>query len=447
DLGMTGESLALLAARYDADHAEFGISHAMPVAVDILGLLARYPGLEAVYPLMQAFDMCAAFHPRRDKRPVPESVDPGDDVDAAGDRLLALVEGEEVAQAEALLRGALARGWDRATVEPWFYRANAHHFIGFGHGLIYTTKAFDLLEVVGWEHAAEILPGVLVSIINQTREERLPEWRWFRVRLAALEPRLDALYGQARSNRSSDTGSLVSTLVDGAREEAFDAITDAVERGVSLVAIVDALSVASSERLMRFDHGIDADHTIQNGWLTVTHILTYVNAVRSALSRFDSPDLLRYLYFAARQVQHHEALDLAPEARLGDRGSVRDTLGACRGLVEGAVRSGDAQQALDALAGFVHAGGTVATLRPFCEDLALNDARVEPIRVAHLLKTGVAAFEEHEALASAGPPGALRPIQSFLRFAASPMRERNVQARSYEAIRFIVHGKVPRTLA
>ena len=65
------------------------------------------------------------------------------------------------------------------------------------------------------------------------------------------------------------------------------------------------------------------------------------------------------------------------------------------------------------------------------------------IEPGHLIKTTVAAFDERAAMQ--GPRRDL-PVLAVVRLFASPVRERRVRRACHEAIRFLVDGKVPRTL-
>jgi hypothetical protein len=441
-LGVKPEEIAFQAARYDAEHAEFGTTHALPVAVDVLPYLERYQGARAVYPLMQALEMAAEPHIRRPSRPTPEPADPGPDPAHAGRHLAELVENEDQEAAEALLRGALSLGWARDVIEPWLYATCTRHFLDFGHALIYQVKVFDLLDGVGWQHAPDLLPAHLVRIINSTREDLLPEWQWFRNKMSNVEPHLPQLYAAQQRTTHGEVGNLADVLLDGSREQAFDTITDSLERSVPLVDMVNALTVAASERMLRFNISIDSDHSVQEGWLDVTHLLTYSNALRHAVQRHRHPQVLRAIYHAARFINNAKTLDLPPTQRLETRATTTGSLAD----LSTALDSRDPQTALNILNTHVAGNDDLTTLRAFCEDLALTDNLTRPIVVAHLIKTCAAAFEETKRLQTAGHPNASHPLRAFIRLAASPIRERRVSRLSHEAIRFVEEGKVPRTL-
>ena len=385
-------NLALLAARFDAEYAEYGSTHTLPVAADVCSMLRLFPGLEAALPLMQALELASETSVRRPKRPVTPAAEPGNDPRRAGALLREHVEAERCEEAEALLRGALDKGWGRPFIEPWLLELSTDHFLGFGHALIFTVKAFDLLETVGWEHAAEILPGLLVAIVSQTREDALPEWLWFRERMAAIEPRLATWWtakDTARPASQAEHKALVEAVLDGSRIEAFDAIHEALERNLAIHEIVDALSVAASERILRFNVAVDRDSTVQEGWLDVTHLLTFVNATRHALIRYDSANGLKWLFQAARFIHGAKPLDEEAARNRGDSPAA-----ASLEQLGDAIRNGDTRKALEIARGYLAAARDTDEIERLCQHLTLEDRVVRPIFVAHLIKTCQAAFDE-----------------------------------------------------
>jgi hypothetical protein len=440
------QRLAVEAARFDAERAEYGSTHALAVAADVLPLLSRYSGTAAALPLMQVLDLASENNVRRPVRPLAEPVDPGVDPVAAGRRLRELVEREDGEAAEALLRGALARGYGRAELEPWLYGPCCDHFLSFGHPLIYTVKVFDLLEEVGWEHAPAILPGHLRGIVDATREDTLPRWQAFVRRLAACEGELSRWWAAAPTGGTAAElpperrQAWWSALVDGDRDAAFDAVQEALEAAVAPTAIADVIAAAAAARLLRLDLAIDADPTVQDGWLDVTHTLTFASAVHAAVQRYRDPTALRLLFYAMRFVNNARALDVDPvpplPAASGEVVSLAE--------VTAAIEARDPAAAVTRTAAYLAAHGPDHALRHACEDLPLHDLYTRPIIVAHAIKTGRVAFEVAARLR--GTPWADLPILAFVRFAAAPLRERAVGQVVFEAQRLVVEGKVPRTL-
>lgn len=449
DLGVTPEELALGAARFDAARAEFGTTHVLPVARDVLEYTSRYHGVEAALPLMQVMELAAESNVRRPVREAPAPRDPGDDAAAAGARLRTLIENEEIAGAEALLRGALRKGWGRDVVQAWFLDLCADHFLDFGHALIYTIKACDLLDVAGWQYAEDILPALLYRIAVATREDNLPPWSAFRARLGEIEPGFAELLAQQRSAPPADwdRGAFLGLVLDGKDADMFEAMAASLALGVPVRTLVDALSVAAGERLGRFDTRHDRDVGVQDGWLFVTHLLTYANAVRYAMERHASPRALKHLFFLARFLNKAKPLDLPAEGRgLLAKVRLRETQTDALAQIVQHVREKKTPEAVSLVLKYLRRKRDVGCLRDALLDLALDDgAATRPIIVAHMIKMTVAAFDEHGHLEA--DPMREHPVLGLVRFLASPVVERFVGRASHEAIQFVVHGRVPRVLS
>ncbi len=443
-LGVSAPRLAIESARINADRAEYGATHALPVATDILPLLPRFPGPKAVLPLMQTYDLTVEDCALRPLRPRPAPVDPGDDPDAAGAKLQRLVEAEDGEAAEALLRGALARGWGREIVEPWLYGPCCAHFLSFGHPLIYQVKVFDLLEAAGWDHADVVLGGHLRGIVNATREDTLPRWHSFSQRLAASEADLPrwsagtAPGGYIQAIAPADQQRWWQAIVDGDRDAAFDAVAQALAAGTSPTAIADLIAAAAAVRLLRFDVAIDHDPKIQAGWLDLTHTLTFAVATRDALLRYRDPAGLRLLFFAARFVNNAQTLDAQPAV------DVEPAAGASLAGIAAAIAAHDPATCVARTAGYLAVHGPDAALQQLADDLPLQDHYTRPIFAAHGIKLSRSVFEVATRLR--GTPWADLPVLALFRFAAAPLRERAIAQLAHEAQRLVVDGKVPKVL-
>ena len=154
--------------------------------------------------------------------------------------------------------------------------------------------------------------------------------------------------------------------------------------------------------------------------------------------------MLTLLYFGTRIINATKSLD-RPEAERFSLDGGEEDHASLEDCVQ-ATSAGRPQAALDALSGCLRAGARISALRSWAEDLALNDELTRPLVVGHLIKTTCAAFDEHVVLEAAGSDQALRPVQALVRLAASPIRERRVARVTHEALRFVVDGKVPRSL-
>jgi len=428
-LDVPPSAIAAAIAAFDAARGEYGADHAVAVAADVLAI-ARRRG-DAALPLLVAADVASEASVRRPPRArgaVPAQVDLA--------AFTACLAAEDAPGAEAVLAAACAQGRARDAF-AWLLERACDHFVDFGHQLIFPTKLHELLEATGWEHAGAILPGLGFALAMGTREDVLPEWSWFRARLAGVD--LAQLHATPpRDVTQPELLDLAATITDGARTAAFDAITAALAGGVPPARICDALVLGASARILRFDPALDRDPTVQHGWLDVTHVLTYAHAARATLALLPSPAALRPLYFAARFVNVSGGLDGAPATAPAERPD--DPL---RATIAAVLRR-DAPAAVQ-LTGLAIAAGETAALGEALEDLALEVAGVRPIIVAHLVKTIRAAWAEHAELAAAGDAARL-PLLACVRFVASPITERRTARLVHEAERFLIEGKVPRVL-
>ena len=396
---VTPADLLAFGAAWDADRGEYGPSHTAALAGALLGWFDAPPeGIDPrahpVQLVTEVLDLAARAVVGLPLRARPEPELPGPNAVA---QLAARVEAEDAAGAEALVRGMVAAGWDRTALAAALYTVLAAHFLDFGHPLIYVKKTLDLLEAAGPRHTDSLLGGLLYGIVCGTREDTLPPWAGFRKRWAAFE----AGGGPARALAAPrvalpDVRALRAALAEGTPAEAFAAAAAALEAG-AWDAVQDALVLAGATRLARFDPAHDADPSVNEGWLDVTHRLTVASAAR-------------------------EAASIAPGA------AVRILLATVQFVAMAKPLDGPAEPLPPA--------PPLADLRA----RVLADRSGRAIFFAHDAKTLVAADYESARL---GDP---LPMQAVARFLAHPARERPIQRLAHEAVRLVADGKPPRSL-
>ena len=437
EAGVASEHIAAHVAAYDGRRAEYGSTHALPVAADVARFFVRYPGADALYALAPAIDMCGDANRRLPERESARAValDPAQ----AGDELRRAVEAEDAVHAEGILLGAFAAGLDRATIEAWLYAALSDHFLDFGHALIYLVKSQELLDRAGDEFARDVHRGQLHGIVLGTREDTLPYMRSFSERLGEREHELDALYARATRDAVVDPTQLRDTVLDGSPAEAFDILWEALGRGASPGSLARALVGAGAHRLLRFDDRLDRDPLIAESWLWATHRFTFASAVRNAVERFRSPDALRFLVQAVAFINTGRRMDLPAERR-----AVIEPVEATAAEVVAAIGERDPRAAQARALGFLRAHEDISELRTAIEDLCLRDPLVRPIVVAHAIKTAVAGFEEYAALQ--GHPDREVALLAAVRFLASPVVERRVHQAATTSLRWVVDGKMQEKL-
>ncbi len=392
------------AVAYGAPRADFGWGHAIASLTDCLAMTDRYAGDERALPIVQALAGVAEEERDRPVNPLPDPLRelPGD----PRAEFRRLVEAEELEPAQAVLLGALEDGYEAGDIRPWFTDVVSDHLLSYGHGAIYAQKAFQLLERLGWERAGTVLPYLVPTIVYGTREDKLPYMKLFHRGLAQLD--LDELAEAASTPDPhwEDDGRLLAALLGPDRTEAALAAGAALRAGAGVDRLLDSVTTAVSERLLRYDVTGERDFHDDFGWLDITHGMTYANAVRWHAERAPiNADVVRlalWTVFLANWTGRHEW----------------HTAVAWRDEIE--PRSADLRAYGESL-----------------QDEALLDGTSAFIVHAHAVKTSVAAT--HEALRM----GSSLPLDATARFMAAPKLERFVAATVTRSIDFL-SGKAPR---
>ena len=195
--------------------------------------------------------------------------------------------------------------------------ATDHAFLDGGHTLDFINKACELLDLVGWQHAATILPSLTPVLARSTRSEELNSWRHPNDLIALLDPvfgRLDEIFALAGSNaewRAPD--GMIERLLGDDPESIVDALTEALECGAPPVAVSQAVVYAAALRVAHF-------HTSNEfgDWISVLHTFTYVNATHQLMRRAPSAELLRGVYHGAMSLYLNRFLNM-PAARLPEQ--------------------------------------------------------------------------------------------------------------------------------
>jgi hypothetical protein len=203
-------------------------------------------------------------------------------------------------------------------------------FADGGHALDFTNKAFECLDLIGWEHADGVLPTVIGQMVAARGAEEATAWRQ-PIDLVALcadaAAELPGLFAAASGKRAwSDHAALAQALLGDDAIAIIDAVKAAITDGASATDLGRSLAYAGALRLARF--GSANEH---GDWETALHVFTYANAVHQMLKRVGTKD--RDPSEAVRGVLHGAmALYLArylnvPPARIpGDNGEPLDDL-------------------------------------------------------------------------------------------------------------------------
>jgi nitrite reductase/ring-hydroxylating ferredoxin subunit len=273
-----------------------------------------------------------------------------------------------------------------------------------GHSLDFINKAFECLDLIGWQNAADVLPSVVGQITAARGAEERTAWRQPVDLVALCEkagrqlPGLFAVHG--RAHFWSDHAALADNLLGDDPAAIIDALTAAASAGASPADIGRALAYAAALRVARF--GTANEHS---DWETAHHVFTYANAVHQVLKRIgdDVADgdngieavrgllhgamalyLARYLNVppASLPGEHGDRLDDPPEAEEQIRTALFDAL--------------DRQQQIDAAARLVArhlrlGHSSEALIASLAHALLREDAGFHAYQ---MLEAGVRQFQE-----------------------------------------------------
>jgi len=404
--------------RFGSPRADYGVGHEMASAADCLSMVDQYKGLERALPLTQALDGIAE---ETRGRPLAQRHYAREGIDFA-----AAVESENLDDAGAALMHAIEGGQSIEAVRNVFIDVVGRHHLNYGHGAIYTQKAFELLDRAGWERAADLLPHLLTALVYGTREDTLPYMRKTIREIDALDTHALVAPGLERDPQWAGREELVETLLNSSEAPITDVVA-AITAGAGIEGVLDAVSLATSHRILRYDIDIEDDLSYEFGWLDITHGLTYSRAARWAWSLNPSAATVRlalfavFLCFDTGRAERRRGIATSGSAEHRDDGDL-----------EHAILGGHVDESIAIALGGDRSDTAMALART-----SLADGAGSFIVVAHLVKMARAAAEEAEATESN------LPLAAAARFAAAPRRERFVARSVAEAIEFIESGQPP----
>jgi nitrite reductase/ring-hydroxylating ferredoxin subunit len=201
-------------------------------------------------------------------------------------------------------------------------------FADGGHSLDFINKAFECLDLVGWEQAGDVLPTVVGQMVTARGAEESTAWRQpedlvtLCQTTAAELPNLFAA-GRGRG-RWSDHAALAHLLLGDNAVAIVVALKAAIRAGAAPTDLGRSLAYAAALRVARFGNANE-----HSDWETAHHVFTYANAVHQMLKRIEIANQDGHLE-AMRGILHGAmALYLArylnvPPARIpGDSGEDR----------------------------------------------------------------------------------------------------------------------------
>src|SRR6202007_2279965 len=205
--------------------------------------------------------------------------------------------------AERTLLTAIAVGFSPAELaDALFAAASERAFADTGHSLDFINKAFECLDLVGWQHAAALLPTVVGQIVAARGAEESTAWRQPADLVALCEEstsELADLFGAGRGSREwLGHAALAQELLGDDPARIVDALKEAIRAGAAPAELGQFLAYAAALRVARFGNANE-----QADWDTAHHVFTYANAVHQMLKRIGTGSIDTHVT-AVRGVLH-----------------------------------------------------------------------------------------------------------------------------------------------
>jgi nitrite reductase/ring-hydroxylating ferredoxin subunit len=294
------------------------LANLLPVLPEEEAYLALFHGARRV-----AAD-CDGEAPRRERAPLGSRPDP-----AALKRWLRRwtnVRHREAA--ERTLLTAIAADLSPAVLADALLAADTERaFADTGHSLDFINKAFECLDVIGWEHAAAVLPTVVGQMVAARGAEESTAWRQ-PVDLIALcdeaANQLPQLFAAGRGVRDwFEHAALARELLGDDPVKIIDALKAAIRAGAAPTDLGRSLAYGAALRVARF--GTANEH---GDWETAHHVFTFSNALDQMLRRVRSANSDSHVMDARGIVHGAMALYLTrylnvPPARIAGEGGER----------------------------------------------------------------------------------------------------------------------------
>lgn len=333
-------------------------------------------------------------------------------------------EGAERCIVSALRAGATPQ----QMADMLFASVTDHRYIQIGHPADFTNKAFEALDLAGWEYAEPVLTSLVRGYAEADRMEESNAWRNPIDLIEILHAAFDALPGaleQGRGKRWNGREALIPLLLQDNPQASIDALLDALRAGATEVELASAVSYAAALRIAQF-------HTSNEfgDWDTALHTFTFANAVEQGLRRAPSVELLRGVLDAAMSVYLDRFLNI-PAARLPQPNGKGGTLEDMPELLNNQQQVNEAGRLV---AHYLYGGGSPDKLLAMLGKLLLREDRD-----FHTIQSVEAAFRQYQLL---GPGEAgTHVLVAAARYLAAHAPTMRAQGQTYQIARRLHRGE------
>ena len=192
--------------------------------------------------------------------------------------------------AERTLLTAIAAGATPSMLADALLAATTERaFADGGHSLDFINKAFECLDLVGWQHATALLPTVVGQMVAARGAEESTSWRQpvdLVARCDEAASQLRELFAaDQRTHGWSDHSALARELLGDDPANIIDALKAAILAGAAPSDLGRSLAYGAALRVARF--GNVNEHA---DWETAHHVFTYANALDQLLKRIGITD-------------------------------------------------------------------------------------------------------------------------------------------------------------
>jgi nitrite reductase/ring-hydroxylating ferredoxin subunit len=387
---------------------------------------ALYHGLSAV-----ASD-CQGEPPRFGLRPLPDS-------GAAFPRLKRwfrqLVEVRDAEGAERCIVSAVRAGVDhRQLADMLFAAATDHRYLQAGHVLDFTNKAFEALDIAGWDLAEPVLASLARGLASAERMEESNAWRNPVDLVSLMERAFEAIptaleIGQGRRGSWAGGPALVALLHGEDPQSIADGLLGALRQGATEEELAGTVAHAAARRIVHF-------HTSNefSDWDTALHTFTFANAVHQGLRRTPSPELVRGVFDAAASVYLDRFLNVPSNPVPEPSGTVKDSearLNEIGDLLDRQQRVNEAGVlVVDCLQGGMEPDRLLAVL---------GRALLREDRNFHTIQAVEAAFRHHDFARST--PAATVVLVAAARYLAAHAPTARAQGQTYQIAQRLHRGE------
>jgi nitrite reductase/ring-hydroxylating ferredoxin subunit len=258
-------------------------------------LRALYHGLSAV-----AGD-CSGQPPRFAVRPLPDVQSSSANVVTLKRWFRHFIEVRDADGVERCLVTAIRAGTEPHIIaDLLFSAATDHHYLDSGHVLDFTNKAFEALDIVGWDLAEEVLTSLVPLYVQATRMEERSSWRHpvdIIVLLNNCFDKLPAILDKGKQSRTNWKGSkeIIDVLLGNDPNAIADVLIESLQDGAKAEELAAIVAYAAALRIAQFP--ITNEYS---DWDTALHTFTFANAVQQGICRLpSSPELLRAVFDVA----------------------------------------------------------------------------------------------------------------------------------------------------